>query len=124
MTLRTRLAVPMLCLSLALGACAGTAQLVSNVATSLSTATPKQAATLAEALQVATLTTQAVDLYVTTASPSRATLVELQTLNEAVHTALVNLQAANAAGQSLAFAAFNEALSAFSAYATAKGVVH
>lgn len=101
---------------LALSGCTQTAQTTADIAQSLSTATATQARTLAEALQAAKLCTDAVDLYVNTGNPSRATLVELGLLNDQVHGALLNLQAADAAGQSLALAGFNEALKAFTAY--------
>lgn len=117
-----RLALTLLALSIALGGCTSTAQVGGNIAQTLSTATPEQARTLAEATQAATLATRAVDLYVNTANPNRATLEQLNVLNERVHSTLTNLQAANAAGQSLAIAAFNEAFSAFVAYSNVKGV--
>lgn len=118
MKLRTLLFAAALGIAIPLAAC----QTLSQVATSFSTSTPRQVNTLAEALQAATLATLAVDAYVNTASPNRATLVELQTLNNGLHTALVNLQAANANGQSLALAAFNEALAAFRSYAANRGI--
>lgn len=124
MTLYTRLAIPMFVLSLMLGACTTTAQVAGNIGQSLSTATPQQARTLAEAFQAATLVTNTVDAYIQLGNPNRATLEELQVLNERVHSILANLQAANSAGQSLTFAVFNEALNAFSAYSTAKGINH
>lgn len=97
---------------------------VANIATQLSSATPAQATTLAEALQAAKLATDAVDVYVRSANPNRATLAELQTLNEGLHNALVTLEMANANGQSLAMASFNAALTAFNAYSTSQGIAH
>lgn len=120
MRFRTLVAVALIGLAQPLAGCST----VANIATELSSQTPGQVTTLAEALQAATLVTNAVDLYVNTASPSRATLLELQFLNNSLHTALTNLQAANAAGQSLAMASFNEALRAFNSYATSRGVSH
>lgn len=110
------LAAPLLALSIALGGCAGTITTAGNIGQSVSVASPTQARTLAEALQAATLCTDAVDLYVRTGNPSRAVLDELNILNDRVHDTLVNLQTANMRGQSLTFAAFNEALQAFNAY--------
>lgn len=110
--------------TMALGGCTSLAQFVGTTAQSLSSATPSQARTLAEALQAATLVTDAVDLYVNTGNPSRATLMELQILNDGLHTALGRLQAANAADQSLWLASFNAALEAFNSYATSSGVPH
>jgi len=112
------------CLSLAIatGGCTTLAQLGGNIGQSFSVASPKQVGTLAAALAAAKLATDAVDLYVQVGNPDKATLTQLQQLNEGVHKALTDLQAANAAGQSLTFAAINEALAAFRAYAATKGV--
>ncbi len=110
--------------SLSLTGCSSVGQFVTSTATEMSSSTPSQATTLASALQAATLVTKAVDVYVNTANPSRATLLELQILNNQVHTTLVDLEHENAAGHSLVFAAFNEALRAFNSYATTKGVSH
>ena len=110
--------------TLSLAACAGTAQLISSAATQMSSATPQQVTTLAEAYSAATVLTEAVDVYVKVGKPDRATLLQLQKLNVGVHDALNDLKKANDAGKSLAFAAFNEALKAFNAYATAKGIAH
>lgn len=110
--------------AIALAGCTTTAQVAGNIGQALSSSTPSQVSTLADAVQAATLCTNAVDLYVNASGPSRATLLELQSLNDAVHKALTDLQAANAKGQSLVFATFNEALAAFQAYSSAKGVAH
>lgn len=118
MKMKTFLLAAALGIAVPLGAC----QTLTQVATSFSTSTPKQVNTLAEALQAATLATLAVDAYVNATNPNRATLLELQTLNNSLHTALTNLQAANATGQSLAMASFNEALAAFRSYAANRGV--
>lgn len=108
------LGVLALALAPAMGlALAGCSPLAANLATS----TPTQVTTLAEAEQAATLVTQAADTYVTTANPSQAQLVQIQALSNAVHAALTNLEAANAADNSLVFASFNSALQAFNAYA-------
>lgn len=108
--------------ALALGGCATLTSTVAQLADHAASASPHQAATLAEALQAATLITRAVDLYVNVGNPDRATLVELKALNDAVHAALTDLEAADARGGSLTFGTFNAALDAFNAYATAKGV--
>lgn len=110
--------------TLGLAACASTAQMVSNVAVSVSSASPQQVKTLAEAYQVATILTEAVDVYVNVGKPDRATLLELKKLNDGVHDALANLKAANDSGNALSMAIFNEALKAFNSYATAKGIQH
>jgi hypothetical protein len=110
-------------LALALGGCASLAQVAGQVGQLVSSPSAHQVQTLAAALSAAKLATDAVDLYVQVGNPDRATLLQLQSLNEGVHTALTNLQAANMRGESLVFAAFNEALAAFRAYAAAKGAV-
>lgn len=101
-----------------LGACST----VASIATAFSSSSVAQVNTLAAAEQTATLVTKAADLYVNTASPDRGTLIELQALSKGIHSALTDLQAANTAGKSLNFAAFNAALDAYNAYATLKGV--
>jgi hypothetical protein len=116
MKLHRHLAGPLLAVSIALGGCAASLETAGNIGQSVSTASPTQARTLAEALQTATLCTDAVDLYVRTGNPSRAALDELNILNDRVHSMLLDLQAANTRGQSLSFAAFNAALQAFNAY--------
>jgi hypothetical protein len=100
------------------------AQLAATVAQATSSSTPSQVTTLAEAEQGAKLVTDAVDVYVNTASPDRAVLVELKSLSDGVHAAIVSLEAANAKGQSLVYGSFNAALSAFNAYTTAQGISH
>lgn len=110
--------------ALAIAGCADVAQVVGSTAQELSSSTPAQVRTLSEALQAATIATNAVDVYVNGANPDMATLLELQTLNDGLHTALVNLRAANANNQSLLLGLFNESLRAFQAYSTNKGIAH
>lgn len=107
-----------------LAGCASLAQSVSGIATSLSSSTPSQVTTLAEANQAATLVTKAVDIAVQTGKLDRGTLLELQVLNNDLHTALTSLNASNKEGNSLVYAAFNAALTAFNAYATKEGIAH
>ena len=71
-----------------------------------------------------TLATKAADLYVTTGHPSRAVLIQIKSLSDGLHAALVTLERANADGKSLTFASFNAALQAFNAYATSAGIKH
>lgn len=115
-------------LALTLGGCSSLASAVSSIAVATSTSSTTQATTVAEAEQAATLAEKALDLYVTTANPSKTVLQELQVLVPAVHNALVKAEAANAAGDSAATAAalavFNEALAAYQSYATLQGVTH
>lgn len=81
-----------------------------------------QARTLAEALQGAKIATDTVDFAVRNHPMSQATYQQMNKLNEAVHTALEDLYKANAAGQSLSFAAFNVAYDAFVAYSAQNGI--
>ncbi len=113
---------------LVLGGCNSVGSGLSNVAVALSTKTPTQAKTVAEATQAVTLVERALDLYVQNGNPPRAVLAELQILVPAVHNALVKVEDANRAGNSAAVAAalavFNESLSALTAYQTLQGVPH
>lgn len=118
---RIHLALAVMALT-SLAGCTTLATVAGNIGQSLSSSSSSQVSTLAGALAGAKLATDAVDLYVNTAAPDKATLLELQSLNDGVHKALTDLQAANTAGQSLTFAAFNEALAAFRAYSATKGV--
>lgn len=114
-----------LCCAALLGGCTSLASGVATIATSLSSSSPSQANTLAGAEQAATLLTQAADVYVNSGVKiSRAQLQEILLLSDAVHTALGTLERANAAGQSLDYAAFNAALSAYQSYATNENIPH
>jgi uncharacterized protein YggE len=107
---------------IALGGCTTLASGISSVATSLSTASPTQVSTYADATIAADIATRTVDLAVQTGKLNKATLTELAALNDAVHAAWLDLKAANDAGKSLTFASFNAALSAFEAYRAAQGI--
>lgn len=107
-----------------LSGCTTVASGVANIAATVAGSTPQQATTLSQAVQTATLVTKAADLAVNTGKLSHATLLELNSLSDGVHAALTNLEAANSAGQSLNFASFNAALSAWNAYTTANGISH
>jgi hypothetical protein len=96
-------------------ALSGCATLQANLAGS----TTAQVTTLAEAEQAATLVTEAADGWAVVTYMSAAQLTQIQALSSAVHAALDNLEAANAAGQSLVFASFNSALAAFNSYEAA-----
>lgn len=78
--------------------------------------------TLATAELAGTLATRGVDGYVTTAKPDVTTLKQIQTLNNGLHTAIGDLEKAQAAGQSLSFAAAQAAEDAFVSYAISKGI--
>lgn len=107
-----------------LGGCTTMAQMTSSIASSLSSSTPSQVNTLAAATQSATLITLAVDTYVKSGTPNRATLLELQALSNAVHSALTELRSAELSGRSLTFDSFNAAIDAFNSYATTEGISH
>lgn len=114
--------------AMALGGCSTVGQALSGLVVSVTSATPSQAKTVAEATQAATLVEQSLDLYVKNGHPSPAVLQELQVLVPAVHNTLVRAQQANASGNSAltaaALAAFNEATSAANSYETLQGVPH
>lgn len=78
--------------------------------------------TLAEAINLDTVAAHGVDIYVRTGMPNAATLKTLAADAEAVHTALKGLEAAQASGQPLSFAAFNAAYTAFQNYSASQGV--
>lgn len=107
-----------------LSGCTSLASFTANVATELSSSTPTQVKTLADAERVATLATKAATIAVDTGKFSRAQLLQLQKLNDGLHVALVDLNAANKEGNSLVYAGFNAALDAFNAYATSQGIAH
>ncbi len=109
-------------LALSLAGCTSMASGVATVATSMSTSTPAQVNTFADATAAATLATRTVDLAVTSLKLDKATLKELQTLNEAVHAAWLPLKDAVDKGQSPSFAAFNAALAAYQSYRTSQGI--
>lgn len=110
--------------ALGLGGCANLAAGLANVATSLSSSTPSQVTSLAEAQQAATLVTKGADAAVTSGKLNRATLLEINALSDGIHAAMGDLEAANAAGKSIDFAAFNAALSAYNSYMTANAISH
>ena len=120
--MRHFIAGAVIALSLALGGCTSTAEFFSNAATELSSSTPSQVTTLADAVSAATIVTNAADVAVQTGKLDRGTLIEIQALNEALHTALTVLETANSKGESLDYAAFNAALQAWDSYAVAKGI--
>lgn len=87
--------------------------------TNLATQTSAQVTTLAAAIQATTLVNQGTDTWVKTANPSVAQLTKVQTLASAVHIELQAIEKAQAAGQSLVFTAFNQALTALQQYEAA-----
>ena len=113
------LAVLIAAVAMAAAGCANVSAAVSALTTT--TAAPASVTTLADAEQSATLVTQAVDLYVKTGNPTRATLLQLQSYSNAVHAALTTLEQANAEGGTLVFAVFNAAVAAFNSYSASVG---
>lgn len=83
---------------------------------------PTSASTLADAINLDTLAVRIADTYVTTGMPKAATLRTLSADADAVHTALKSLEADQAAGRPLSFAAFNAANAAFQAYTASQGI--
>lgn len=102
--------------------CASIAAGVANVATSLSSSSPTQVNTFAAATLAATVATKTVDLAVNTGKLNRSVLLQLQALNEGLHTAWLQLKAANDTDKSLSYASFNAALAAYQAYRTSEGI--
>jgi len=113
-----------LVLIIPLAGCTSVASFVASTAATMSSTTPTEVKTLAEAEQAATLVTRAVQLYVENGNPSRATLLEIKALSDGVHAAILELDAAQRTKKSLVFDSFNAALAAFNAYATAQGIKH
>ncbi len=108
--------------TLTVGGCTSLASGVTDLAGSFTSSSPSQVTVYGDATLAADIATRTVDLAVKTGKLDRATLLELQTLNDAVHAAWVKLKAANDAGQSLSFASFNAALAAFQSYRTSTGI--
>lgn len=106
------------------GGCTTIAQWTADTAQSLSSSTPTQVNTLADAEIAAKGVHQLIDQAAKSGKLSRAQLTTLNTINEAVNKAMTDLEAANAAGQSLTYAALNEALSQWVSYSTANGITH
>ena len=94
-------------MTVSLGGCA---QLAASTVQNLSTATPQQATTLSEAIQLADLATKGVKLYVDTPGRTAAQLNKIEQLNDTVHTALESLKAAKIGDQTV-----EEAIAALSA---------
>lgn len=109
---------------IATGGCTSIASGISTLATELSSSTPTQVRTLADAERVATLVTKAATVAVNTGKLTRAQLTQLDKLNEGVHAALSDLHQTQKEGGSLAYGAFNAALAAFNAYTTQQGIAH
>lgn len=122
--MKRQLAGLALALSVTLGGCTTVAQWTADTAQSLSSSTPTQVSTLADAEIAAKGVHQLIDQAAKSGKLNRAQLGTLNTINEAVNKAMTDLEAANASGQSLTFAALNEALSQWISYSTAQGISH
>ena len=109
---------------LSVSGCLDTAQFLTNTATELSSSTPAQVTTYAEATQAAKLLTDAVDLLVNTSHLDKDTLTEFALINDTVHDAWLKLKDDKDHGRSLTFGAINGALDLYRTYATSKGVKH
>lgn len=104
--------------------CTTLAQWTAGAAQSLSSSTPTQVSTYADAVLAADGVTKLADTAVNTGKLSRPVLVEIGVLSDGVHNAFVAIKAANDAGQSLDFAALNAALAAWVSYTTSQGIAH
>ena len=113
---------PVLALCLMASGCSTLESFAAGTATSLSSSSPSQVTTLADADLAADLIVKVTKLAVDSGKLDEGTLVEIQALRGGVRVALDRLHAANTAGQSLSFASFNASLEAYRAYATLKGV--
>jgi PBP1b-binding outer membrane lipoprotein LpoB len=111
-----------LALAMFAGGCTTAASGLASLATSMSSSTPQQVQTYAKATEVADLATRTVDLAVNNVKFSKATLIELQALNDSLHDAWLKLKTAKDAGQSLSFASFNAALAAYQTYRTEEAI--
>ncbi len=98
-------------------------QTVGGLVQTTTTATPKQANTLADAINFDTIAVRTTLGVVRAAKLDKATLVQIEKYRDLVHSALVDLEKANAAHQSLVFATFNAAYAAFVNYNASKGIV-
>jgi hypothetical protein len=111
---------------LALTALGGCGTTLSGLAVSLTSPSPTQVKTLAEAIQATTTAENSLDVIVNSGVVNQATLAEIKKLVTDVHTELKKFEAANSAGNSVAVQAevdaFNAALSALNGYKTLQGV--
>jgi hypothetical protein len=118
------LAAGLLAAACCLASCTTIASWTAGVAQHLSSSTPSQVSTYADAVLAADTVTRLADVAVQSGKLSVAQLQEIGAINEQVHSAFLRLKAANAAGQSLDFAALNTALQLWTSYTTAQGIAH
>ena len=93
-----------------------------DIVQNLTTSTPVQVTTYADATAAADLVTRTADLAVATGKLPSSVLDAIGSYSDKVHSEWLKLKAAKDAGQSLAFQAFQDALSAFESYRTAQGI--
>lgn len=117
-------AIPVLALAIALGGCTTLASGVVSVATSLSSSTPAQVTTLAQADLAADAIVRLTKAAVDTNKLTLGQLKQIHGCRAAVRAALDDLHAVSDAGHALNFEVFNAALLAWQAYTTAIGVKH
>jgi len=111
-----------LLIAVSLAGCTTVGQGLISAGQWVSSSTPTQITTYADATLAATLATKTVDALVNTVQFDRATLEEFNTLNEGVHNAWLPLKAAKDANQSLVYGGFQAALDAFNVYSVSHGV--
>lgn len=109
---------------LATPGCTAIAAWTAGVAQNLSSSTPSQVTTYADAVVVVDAFTKTADAYVQTGKATPTQLDAIDAISDKVHDAFTKLKAANAAGQSLDFAALNAALALWSSYTTQQGIAH
>ena len=95
---------------------------MAGTATNLSSETPSQVTTLADADLAADTIVKLTKTAVDSGTLDAGELTEIQALRTGVRSALDALNTANAKGQSIDFASFNAALQAYQAYSTTKGI--
>jgi protein involved in sex pheromone biosynthesis len=110
--------------ALILGGCSTTAQWTATAAQKLSSSTPTQATTLADANIISTGVHKSITQFSNSGYATAAQLHSMNDFNERLNTAMNDLNAANAANQSIYIAALNEVLKQWFSYATAEGISH
>lgn len=114
-----------LCAPLALSAgCTTIASGLSSIATNISSTTPTEVKTLADAERVATLVTRAATVAVNTGKLNKGQLNQIRALSNGVYAALDDLHTAQKNGASLVYVSFNAAMDAWNAYNTQQGIAH
>lgn len=119
--MRLRFALALIPL-MAMSGCATLASGAAGTATSLSSETPSQVTTLAEADLGADTIVKLTKTAVDTGKLDAGELTEIQALRAGVRAALDALHVANGKGESLNFAAFNATIDAYRAYTAAKRI--